>query len=160
MSESIGALGSLLDAGQGTTETAFFYNRWRENRLVIDKWFSVQILYGDPAGAAGRAAALAAHPDFDWKNPNRFRALLGALAMNHAGFHAASGAGYRFYADWLIRLDAVNPQTAARMSTAFETWRRYDAGRQALARAGLDRIAGAPGLSRDLGEMVGRMLGR
>ena len=61
-------------------------------------------------------------------------------------------------ADWLLRLDPKNPQTAARMSTAFETWTRYDAGRQAQARAALERIAGAPGLSRDLGEMAGRML--
>jgi aminopeptidase N len=92
------------------------------------------------------------------KNPNRFRAVLGALAGHHAGFHRADGAGYALLADWLIRLDPVNPQTAARMMTAFQTWRRYDAGRQAHAKAALERIAATPGLSRDGAEMVGRML--
>ena len=79
--------------------------------------------------------------------------------MNAAGFHDASGAGYRLLADWLIRLDAVNPQTAARMSTAFETWRRYDADRQGMIRAELQRIAATPDLSRNLAEMVTRMIG-
>jgi aminopeptidase N len=159
MTESIGALSLLLDAGRGAAELAAFHERWKGNRLVIDKWFGLQAMAGNPAGAADRAALLAAHPDFDWKNPNRFRALLGGLAANHAGFHRADGAGYRFYADWLIRLDPVNPQTTARMSTAFETWARYDAGRRSRAQAELQRILAAPGLSRDVTEMVSRILG-
>ncbi|MFA5539502.1 MAG: aminopeptidase N C-terminal domain-containing protein, partial [Gemmobacter sp.] len=105
------------------------------------------------------ADRLTRHPGFDWKNPNRFRAVIGALSANHAGFHRADGAGYEMVADWLIRLDPVNPQTAARMSTAFETARRYDADRQGLIRAELARILATRGLSRDLGEMAGRMLG-
>ena len=74
--------------------------------------------------SAATARALTEHTDFDWKNPNRFRSVLGALAMNAAGFHDPSGASYRLFADWLIRLDPLNPQTTARMCTAFETWRR------------------------------------
>ncbi len=159
MTESLGALATLLDAGRGEAELAAFEARWRGNRLVIDKWFGLQVMHGEAAAAPARAANLAARPDFDWKNPNRFRALLGGLAANHAGFHQASGAGYRFYADWLIRLDPLNPQTAARMSTAFETWARYDERRRALIRGELDRIAAVPGLSRDMAEMVGRMRG-
>ncbi|WP_126974574.1 aminopeptidase N [Frigidibacter oleivorans] len=159
MTESLGALACLLDAGRGAEELAAFHARWRGNRLVIDKWFAVQVLHAAPDRLAGVATALTAHPDFDWKNPNRFRSVMGALPENHAGFHHASGAAYGLLADWLIRLDAVNPQTAARMSTAFETWRRYDADRQAGARAALERIAAKPGLSRDLAEMVGRILG-
>jgi aminopeptidase N len=85
--------------------------------------------------------------------------VIGALSANHAGFHQASGAGYGLIGDWLLRLDPVNPQTAARMSTAFETWPRYDADRRAQAQAVLARMAATPGLSRDLGEMVGRMRG-
>ena len=82
----------------------------------------------------------------------------GLTAANPAGFHDPSGAGYIFLTDWLLRLDKANPQTAARMSTAFETWRRYDADRQSLIRDQLGRIAGTDGLSRDLSEMVDRML--
>ncbi len=159
MTESHGALACLIEGGRGTREIAAFYKRWNENRLVIDKWFAVQVGYALPDEAASTAERLAEHPDFDWKNPNRFRALLGALAANHAGFHHVSGAAYRFYADWLLRLDPINPQTTARMSTAFETWARYDADRRALIRAELERIAAAPGLSRDTFEMVTRILG-
>jgi aminopeptidase N len=104
------------------------------------------------------ADALTKHPDFNWKNPNRFRSVIGAASTNHAGFHHASGDGYRFVADWLIKLDPLNPQTAARMSTAFETWPRYDADRQDMIRAELRRMLAAPGLSRDLAEMAARML--
>jgi aminopeptidase N len=112
-----------------------------------------------PDDTASVAESLTRHPDFDWKNPNRFRSVIGGLTINAAGFHHPSGASYAFLADWLIRLDDVNPQTAARMSTAFETWRRYDADRQALIKAALERIAAKPNLSRDLGEMVSRILG-
>ncbi len=159
MTESAAALAQLLDAGRGEAEAQAFHHRWRANRLVIDKWFMIRAMHGDPGAAATRAGELATHPDFDWKNPNRFRALVGGLSANHAGFHAADGAGYRFVADWLIRLDPVNPQTTARMSAAFESWARYDDGRQALMRGELERIRDAPGLSRDTGEMVRRMLG-
>ncbi|MFT4828771.1 MAG: aminopeptidase N, partial [Halioglobus sp.] len=98
-------------------------------------------------------------PAFPWKNPNRFRSLIGAFAAaNPVRFHAADGSGYRFYADWILKMDAVNPQTAARCAGAFETWRRYDNARQILVQEQLDRILAAPTLSRDLGEIAGRIL--
>jgi aminopeptidase N len=159
MTESTGALACLLDVGKGQAELRRFHDRWQGDRLVMDKWFTLQILHASPDTAAGVTEALTRHPAFDWKNPNRFRAVLGALSANHAGFHHASGAGYRILADWLIRLDPVNPQTAARMSTAFDTWSRYDADRQGMIRDALRRMAAAEGLSRDLGEMVARMQG-
>ncbi len=158
MTESLGALSCLLDAGRGEPELAAFHRRWQGNRLVIDKWFMVQVLHAAPDRLADVAGALTRRPDFEWKNPNRFRSVMGALPENHAGFHHPSGAGYNLLADWLIRLDAVNPQTTARMSTAFETWTRYDADRRAMAQAALRRIASRPGLSRDTAEMVGRIL--
>jgi aminopeptidase N len=158
MTDEVGALAILLDVGQGEAELARFEARWRQDANVMDKWFMLQIMLGHPDRAAGVTEALTRHPAFDWKNPNRFRSVIGGLSANHAGFHHVSGAGYALVADWLIRLDPLNPQTAARMSTAFETWRRYDADRQAVAEAALRRIEAHPGLSRDLGEMVGRML--
>jgi aminopeptidase N len=159
MTEELGALAILLDNGAGQDELSAFYARWSGERLVMDKWFGLQILMSAPDATVAVTEGLTRHPLFDWKNPNRFRSVIGALAGNHAGFHHATGAGYALLADWLIRLDPLNPQTAARMSTAFETWTRYDSGRQAHARAALERIKGTPGLSSDLGEMVGRMLG-
>ena len=159
MTEQVGALACLLENDRGEAELQAFEAQWRHDRLVMDKWFSMQIFCADPGRAAEITDRLTRHPDFDWKNPNRFRSVIGALSGNHAGFHRADGAGYRVVADWLIRLDPLNPQTAARMSTAFETWSRYDADRQALIRTQLERIMEAPDLSRDLAEMAGRMLG-
>ena len=77
--------------------------------------------------------------------------------MNAAGFHTPTGNAYRLLGRWLIRLDPVNPQTAARMATAFETWRRYDADRRAMIAEVLDKILATPNLSRDCGEMIGRI---
>jgi aminopeptidase N len=159
MTEQVGALACLLDIGRGQSELAAFEAQWRNDRLVMDKWFALQIAYAAPDRTAAIAARLTSHPLFDWKNPNRFRSVIGAISGNHAGFHHASGASYRLVADWLIRLDPVNPQTAARMSTAFETWGRYDADRQALIRNELSRMRSRPDVSRDLAEMTGRMLG-
>ena len=159
MTEEVGSLACLLEAGQGQDALARFRARWSGDRIVMDKWFALQVAYAAPGDFAETVERLVADPAFEWRNPNRFRAVVGMMAANHAGFHAASGAGYRILADWLLQLDPANPQTAARMSTAFDTWQRYDPGRQALARAELGRIAATPGLSRDLGEMVGRMLG-
>ncbi|NBZ89865.1 aminopeptidase N [Stagnihabitans tardus] len=159
MTEEVGTLAILLENGAGGPEVASFEARWKAERLVMDKWFALQVGCAAPEAVAGVVERLTAHPLFDWKNPNRFRSVLGALSANHAGFHHGSGAGYRLMADWLLKLDPLNPQTTARISTAFETWGRYDAGRKAHARAALERIKGTEGLSRDLGEMVGRILG-
>jgi aminopeptidase N len=157
MTETLAALGTLLRIGQGGPEPEAFHARWQHDPLVLDKWFSLQVLCAPPARTVEVTEALTRHPDFDWKTPNRFRAVLGALTQSPAGFHDPSGAGYRLMTDWLLKLDPLNPQTAARMSTAFETWTRYDADRKAMIAAELDRILATEGLSRDLGEMAGRM---
>ncbi len=158
MTQQIGALGCLQYFGHGTDATQAFYDQWQHDRLVIDKWFAMQVSNTRPDQTVATAQALTEHADFDMKNPNRFRAVFGALAWHHAGFHRADGAGYRLLADWLIKLDPVNPQTTARMISAYSTWRRYDKGRQALMRAELERIRDTPNLSGDTAEMVGRIL--
>ncbi|MBD3802804.1 MAG: aminopeptidase N [Thioclava sp.] len=158
MTESLGAMSLLVQAGTDDGALSAFRERWKADRLVMDKWFITQLAACPPEIAVERAEELSDDPLFTWKTPNRFRALMAGLSANHAGFHRKDGAGYRFYADWLIRLDPVNPQVAARMSTAFETWKRYDAERQALMRSELERISASDGLSRDLSEMTTRLL--
>lgn len=158
MTERMAALSVLVRLDRAQTALRLMAEEFGTNRLVMDKWFSVQVMAAPPDRAVAVAQALAARKDFDWKNPNRYRALLGGLAANHAGFHAADGSGYAFTADWLARMDGANPQIAARMSTAFETWPRYDAGRRAHAVAALERIAALEGLSRNTREMVSRMI--
>ncbi|WP_373050730.1 aminopeptidase N [Thalassovita aquimarina] len=157
MTQQLAALGCLIAAGEGDRAVQAFYEQWKHDRLVIDKWFSLQIIQADPDRAVDTARALTQHADFTMKNPNRFRATLGALAGHPAGFHHASGAGYALLTDWLLKLDPVNPQTTARMCSAFETWKRYDKDRQGKILAQLDRILAQDGLSRDTTEMVTRI---
>jgi aminopeptidase N len=157
MTQQLAALACLIRAGKGDAALAQFETQWQSDRLVMDKWFGLQVGCSKPDDAADTATALTKHAAFNWKNPNRFRATLGALAMHHAGFHAKDGSGYKLLADWLIKLDPVNPQTTARMCSAFQTWRRYDAIRQTLIGAQLTRIADTPNLSRDTSEMISRI---
>ncbi|MEN8831497.1 MAG: aminopeptidase N [Pacificibacter sp.] len=158
MTEQAGALTALLSAGTGQEELASFYAQWFHDRLVMDKWFMMQVAVAAPLEAAHIADKLTQHADFEMKNPNRFRAVFGALQANHGGFHAPDGAAYKLLADWLIKLDPLNPQTTARMCGAFETWKRYDADRQAMIRTQLERILATPNLSGDTTEMVSRIL--
>lgn len=159
MTQQLGALRALLQIAKGENELAAFAAQWGHDRLVMDKWFALQVSLAPADQAAATAERLTVHPDFDIKNPNRFRAVFGGLRVNTAGFHHRSGAGYNLLADWLIRLDPLNPQTTARMITAFDTWKRYDMERQRKIRVALERIAGTSGLSGDTNEMVTRLLG-
>jgi len=134
-----------------------FYEKWRDEPLVVDKWLSVQATSRLP-GTLARVRQLLAHPAFDLKVPNKVYALVRAFAANHVRFHAADGAGYAFLAERVLELDRVNPQVAARMARGFDRWRKFDAARQARARGQLERIRDAAGLSRDVAEIVGKAL--
>ena len=134
-----------------------FYNRYSDNPLVLDKWFSTQAL-STRTDTPAEVEQLADHPDFTLANPNRARALIGAFSVNQRAFHEASGRGYRFVADQIIALDRLNPQTAARMVPPLGRWRRFDDARATLMRAELDRILAAPGLSKDLFEQASKSL--
>jgi aminopeptidase N len=160
MTDRLAALATLVhaDAPGAAPRLEAFHARWKDDPLVIDKWLAVQAT-APLAGAAARVRALTRHPAFEWKNPNRFRSVVATFAMGNArGFHAADGEGYRFVADWLLTLDPVNPQTTARVAGCFETWRRYEKGRQALMRHELERIAATETLSRNTREIVERIL--
>ncbi|MCM8731003.1 aminopeptidase N [Hephaestia sp. GCM10023244] len=134
-----------------------FYNRYSQNALVLDKWFSTQAL-STRDDTVAMVEDLARHPDFTLANPNRARALLGAFAVNQRAFHHGSGRGYRFIADQLIALDKLNPQTGARLLPPLGRWRRVDEPRAQLMRAELERIIATPGLSKDVLEQAVKSL--
>lgn len=135
-----------------------FYARYKDNALVLDKWFSLQALSFHPQ-VLEHIAALADHPDFTLSNPNRVRSLYGALAGNPSAFHDPSGRGYTMLADMIIALDPKNAQTAAKFIPPLGRWRRYDAQHGDMMRAELERIRAANGLSRDTTEQVVKSLG-
>ena len=150
MTDMLAALGSLAstDTPERVAALASFYARWRGDDLVIDKWFAVQAMSTLP-DTLDAVRRLAGHADFDLGNPNRVRALVSAFAhANPVRFHAASGDGYRFLADFILAIDPANGQIAARLVNPLGAWRRQDAARAALMRGELARIAAAPKLSR------------
>ena len=161
MTDRQGAL-SMLANGISDLRVAaldIFYNRYSDNALVLDKWFSTQALSArDDTPEA--VVELARHRDFSLANPNRARALVGAFGVNQRAFHAADGRGYRFVADQLIALDALNPQTAAKLLPPLCRWQRYTPARAEKMRAELARILEVPGLSRDLYEQASKSLDR
>ncbi|MBO9517986.1 MAG: aminopeptidase N [Porphyrobacter sp.] len=160
MTDRLGALMVLagLRSAKRTDKILDFYNRYRDNPLVIDKWFAIQAQSLHP-DVLEHVKALAKHPDFNIRNPNRVRSLYMAFTGAPQGFHAASGEGYRLIGDVILELDPINPQTAARFVPPLGRWRRTEPGRAAMMRAELERISKAQKLSRDTFEQVTRSLG-
>jgi len=160
MTDAMAALAALANCDCPEREEAldWFYARWRDEPLVVDKWFAVQASSRLP-GALDEVRQLLEHPAFDLRNPNKVRAVIGAFCQgNHARFHAADGSGYAFAADHVIELDTINAQIAARLARAFDRWKKFDAERQQHARQALQRIKDTPGLSKDTYEVVSRAL--
>ena len=161
MTEMTAGLAALARTTSTRRDQAFtaFHDRFRSEPLVLDKWMGLQAMSPLP-DTIERVRSLMSHPVFTLKNPNRVRALVGAFAVgNPLRFHDRSGAGYRLLREVVQALDSINPQTAARMAAAFETWRRYDVERQRLIRNELETISAQSGLSNNLYEMVSKMLG-
>uniref|UniRef100_UPI0035C9A6C7 aminopeptidase N n=1 Tax=uncultured Sphingomonas sp. TaxID=158754 RepID=UPI0035C9A6C7 len=157
MTDRQSALTTLVagDSAQRVAALDIFYNRYSDNPLVLDKWFSVQAMAPrDDTGAV--VAELVRHRDFTLSNPNRARALIGAFGVNQRAFNAIDGSGYHFLADQLIALDRLNPQTAAKLIPPLGRWQRYDAARATLMRAELARIVATPGLSKDMFEQASK----
>jgi aminopeptidase N len=137
---------------------ADFYKRYADNALVVDKWLALQAMIPETE-TLNRVRNLTKHKAFDFANPNRTRSLIGSFAQaNPSQFNRADGEGYAFVADIVVALDPKNPQVAARLATAFRTWRTMENGRRAKAQEALTRIKAAPGLSRDVSEIVERTL--
>jgi aminopeptidase N len=160
MTDVIAALGALVHVACPQREEALadFEARWRDDPLVMDKWFAVQAGSRLP-GTLGRVKALMKHPAFSIRNPNKVRSLVGVFcSTNLIGFHAADGSGYVFLTDQVLILDGLNPQIAARMLRIMSRWRRYDERRQALMKAQFERVLAKPDVSRDLFEIASKSL--
>ena len=163
MTDQYAALAALANVNAATCPQrdealAAFYAQWRDEALVVDKWLAAQSGSRRPDTLA-TVKALTTHPAFDAGNPNKIYALIRNFGANLVRFNAADGSGYAFMADRILELHDKNPQVASRLARSFDRWRKFDAGRQAHARAALERIRQHDGLSRDVLEVVSRALG-
>jgi len=162
MTDRLGALQALVNshADLGSQALERFHAQFKDEALVIDKWFSLQALAPEKDGKVfARAKTLMLHPDFTLRTPNRARSLLMALCqMNPAAFHRADAAGYVFWADRVIEIDGINPQLAARLARALDHWRRLAEPYRTAAREAINRVAAKAELSDDVREIVTRAL--
>ena len=135
-----------------------FFERWKHDHLVIDTWFTAQAVSPLPA-TVKRVTDLISHPLFSITTPNKVRALVGNFAtLNPVQFNRPDGAGYAFVSDQVLAIDRFNPQIAARILGVFRSWRSLEPARKRQARKALARVAATPHLSRDVYEIVSRML--
>ena len=162
MTDRAGALSALIDAHSELADAALqrFYDHFRSEPLVVDKWFALQAQANERGGRAfARVRDLLKHPAFTLKNPNRARSLLGSLFMrNPAAFHRPDAAGYVFWADKVAELDALNPQLAARLARALDRWTHLAEPYRGAAREAIARVASKPELSADVREIVTKAL--
>ena len=160
MTDTMAALEAVNDLDHAYRDEAIeqFGTRWREDALVMDKWFSMQARSRRP-GVLDTIKSLLSHAKFSIKNPNKVRALIGVFSMaNPTAFHAQDGSGYAFLAEKIIELNAINPQVASRLVKPLIDWKKYNPARQALMQNQLKRIKATPDLSRDVFEIVDRAL--
>ncbi len=162
MTDRFNALSALVVSGQPLAEQALarFHAMFKGEALVLDKWFALQASAPDRGGQAlATAKALLAHPDFSLKNPNRARSMIFSYCnANPGGFHRADGAGYAFWADRVLELDAINPQVAARLARSLDRWSKLAEPYRSAARQAIERVAARPALSNDVREVVTRAL--
>ena len=162
MTDRFAALASVVHARLDAAEVllAEFEKRYRDNPLVMDKWFAVQAQVAD-GSTVEKVEQLMNHPAFSLKNPNKVRALIGTFGMhNPAAFHRNDGAGYRLVGNVVRELDALNPQVAARLASVFNRWADFDDDRKQLMREQLEITKAAEGLSPDVDEIVSAALRR
>lgn len=163
MTDRFNALSALVHSGAELAKPALerFHALFKSEPLVIDKWFSLQASNCDRGGQVLPAVKqLMKHADFSLKNPNRARSLIFSYcSANPGAFHRTDAAGYVFWSERVLELDAINPQVAARLARALDRWSKLAEPYRTAAREAIARVAAKPDLSNDVREVVTRALG-
>jgi aminopeptidase N len=162
MTDRFNALSALVVSGHALAQDALalFHKLFQHEALVIDKWFALQAGAPDRAGdVLPRVRQLMQHPDFSLRNPNRARSLIFSYcSANPAGFHRPDAAGYVYWSEQVLALDAINPQVAARLARAMDRWSRLAEPYRSAARVAIERVAAKADLSNDVREVISRAL--
>ena len=160
MTDVAGALGVLthIDCEERKVVFKEFEKKWGKNKLVMDKWFALQAISSLPQ-TLDNVKVLTNHQAYEKNNPNKIRALISTFSrFNQLRFHATDGSGYEFIADQVLRLDTLNPQTAARLVSVFNNWKNYAVVHKTKMNDQLQRILKIPNLSGDVFEIVSKAL--
>ncbi len=161
MTDRMAALSALVYSASPLAEQALqrFHALFKQDALVLDKWFALQGAASDRGGDVLPAVkALMKHADFQIKNPNRARSLIFSYCNNAGAFHRADAAGYVFWADRVIEIDGINPQVASRLARVMDRWKKLAEPYRSAAREAIARVAAKPDLSNDVREVITRAL--
>ena len=162
MTDRFNALSALVVSGHALAQDALalFHKMFQHEALVIDKWFALQAGAPDRAGdVLPRVRQLMQHPEFSLRNPNRARSLIFSYcSANPAGFHRTDAAGYVYWSEQVLALDAINPQVAARLARAMDRWSRLTEPYRGAAKVAIERVAAKADLSNDVREVISRAL--
>ena len=162
MTDRFNALAALVAADHELANDALrrFHALFRDEALVLDKWFALQAGAPDRNGdVLPKVRQLMQHPDFNLRNPNRARSVIFSYcSANPGAFHRMDAAGYVFWSERVIELDAFNPQVAARLARALDRWKKLAEPYRTAAREAIARVAARAGLSNDVREVVTRAL--
>ena len=161
MTDRFNALAALVSSGHPLAANALplFHAMFKDEALVIDKWFSLQAGAPDRKGNVLPAVKqLMKHADFSLRNPNRARSVVSTFCNNPAAFHRTDAAGYVYWADRVIELDAMNPQVAARLARTLDRWSKLAEPYRSGAREAIARVAARTDLSKDTHEVISRAL--
>ena len=160
MTDRISALSAISNSSHPERDLQLeaFYQEWKLEDLVVDKWFRAQAVAQQKA-VLGTIEKLCTHPAFEYRNPNKVYALiLGFSQGNPSGFHRSDGGGYRFLTSWILKLDPINSQVSARLAASFNGWRKMIPALGDIMRKELESIAAVETLSSDVREIVSRAL--
>ena len=163
MTDRFASLGALVHShAPGHQEKLqVFEQAWKNEALVMDKWFMTQAMKPSTqeAPTLANVRQLMNHPGFSMRNPNKVRSLISAFCHNNpSGFHAEDASGYEFWADQVLQLNSINPQVASRLARAMDRWSRFGPARQKQMLAALNRVAAHTDLSPDVREVVDKAL--
>lgn len=160
MTDEISALQTIANTNAPSRQQQIndFYQKWQEEELVLDKWFSVQVMQ-DEEKIISRVTNLLEHEKFSMTNPNKVRSVIGAFtSSNTMQFHNATGTGYELLASMIVKLNEINPQIGARLAKQFGQWKKFDVKRQAIIKENLEQILELDNLSNDIFEVVSKSL--
>lgn len=160
MTDTMAALQVVTHSEAQDRETCLsaFFEKWSGESTIVDKWLALQAVSTAP-GTLERVMALMEHEAFSLDIPNRVNSLLSMFAYNNPRhFHDESGKAYNFLTDQILKLEKINPATAASLCEAFASWKKFEPEQSALMKAQLERIVATDNLSPNLFEIASKLL--
>ena len=115
---------SRIDCPERQTISNIFFNKWKDNSVVLDSWFSFNATI-ETDQKTSSIEKLFQNKYFDSKSPNTLRAILNTFVTKNSSFHSIDGSGYRYIAKKIIEFDKLNPIVISRFVKVFSRYNYY-----------------------------------